>query len=119
MLVMIKAASARIEKQVAELLEFPAKHWVGAEQTHDIVIKKITKADRGKGSDSYEHSFKGTDGFYTNEEGILLTLCFADCVPLFFIAPETKMIGVAHAGWKGTVGRNCERNDRSMGQGRD
>ncbi|MFJ7728948.1 peptidoglycan editing factor PgeF [Neobacillus sp. NPDC097160] len=92
-------------EKVAELLNFPLKFWVGAEQIHDIVLKKITKADRGKGSNSYEHSFKGIDGFYTNEEGILLTLCFADCVPLFFIAPEKKMIGTAHAGWKGTVGQ--------------
>ncbi|MEH7353031.1 peptidoglycan editing factor PgeF [Neobacillus drentensis] len=90
---------------VAELLNFPLSHWVGAEQIHDIILKKITKADRGYGSNSYDHSFKGTDGFYTNEEGILLTLCFADCVPLFFIAPEKKMIGTAHAGWKGTVGQ--------------
>jgi len=92
-------------EKVAELLKFPLSHWVGAEQIHDIVLKKITKADRGYGSNSYDHSFKGTDGFYTNEEGILLTLCFADCVPLFFIAPEKKMIGTAHAGWKGTVGQ--------------
>ncbi|WML56857.1 peptidoglycan editing factor PgeF [Neobacillus sp. PS2-9] len=90
---------------VAEQLEVPLDNWVGAEQTHDIIIRSISKADRGRGSNSYEHSFKGTDGFYTNEEGILLTLCFADCVPLFFIAPEQRMIGTAHAGWKGTVGQ--------------
>ncbi|XNQ36029.1 laccase domain-containing protein [Bacillus sp. 1P10SD] len=70
---------------VAEQLEFPLEDWVGAEQTHDIILRKIYKADRGKGSNSYEQSFKGTDGFYTNEEGILLTLCFADCVPLFLL----------------------------------
>ncbi len=92
-------------EKVAKLLNFPLNNWVGAEQIHDIVLKKITQTDRGNGSNSYEHSFKGTDGFYTNEEGVLLTLCYADCVPLFFIAPETKMIGTAHAGWKGTVGQ--------------
>jgi polyphenol oxidase len=89
--------------KLAELLQFPLNQWVGAEQTHDIVIQKVTKSDCGKGSDAYEHSFKGVDGFYTNEEGILLTLCFADCVPLFFMAFEKRMIGIAHAGWKGTV----------------
>ncbi|WHY88008.1 peptidoglycan editing factor PgeF [Neobacillus novalis] len=103
-------------EKVAELLEFPLNCWVGAEQTHDIAVKKITKADRGKGSNSYEHSFKGTDGFYTNEEGILLTLCFADCVPLFFIAPEKKMIGVAHAGWKGTVGKIANEMIQAWGR---
>ncbi|MEH7502410.1 peptidoglycan editing factor PgeF [Neobacillus drentensis] len=92
-------------EKVSELLEFPLNNWVGAEQTHGIQLKKISKEDRGKGSHSYENSIKDTDGFYTNEEGILLSLCFADCVPLFFIAPDSKMIGIAHAGWKGTVGQ--------------
>ncbi len=32
-----------------------------------------------------------------------MTLCYADCVPLYFLAPAHGMIGVAHAGWKGTV----------------
>jgi polyphenol oxidase len=89
--------------KLSEFLQFPLEHWVGAEQTHEITIKKITKNDRGKGASSYDNAFKGTDGFYTNEEGILLTLCYADCVPLFFICPNKRMIGAAHAGWKGTV----------------
>lgn len=92
-------------EKVANLLDFPLNNWVGAEQTHGIHLKRISKADRGKGSNTYETSFKDTDGFYTNEEGILLSLCFADCVPLYFIAPKFRMIGIAHAGWKGTVGQ--------------
>jgi YfiH family protein len=90
-------------EKVAEDIHFPLDHWVGAEQIHEKRIQKVTKADRGMGSNSYDTSFKGTDGFYTDEKGILLTLCYADCVPLFFIAPERGMIGAAHAGWKGTV----------------
>lgn len=89
--------------KVAELICFPLDRWVGAEQVHDCLIKQVTKADIGKGADSYDNAFKGTDGFYTKESGILLTLCFADCVPLFFIAPEKGIIGTAHAGWKGTT----------------
>jgi YfiH family protein len=103
-------------EKVAELLQFPLSSWIGAEQTHDTLLRKITKTDRGIGSDSYEDAFKGTDGFYTDEEGILLTLCFADCVPLFFIAPERKMIGVAHAGWKGSVGQIAMKMIDTWGQ---
>jgi polyphenol oxidase len=98
-----KADVCTNRETVAELLEFPLEFWVGAEQTHEIKIRKISKADRGRGSNSYDQAFKGTDGFYTNEAGVLLTLCFADCVPLFFIAPGSRMIGAGHAGWKGTV----------------
>jgi len=89
--------------QIAQLLQFPLEQWVGAEQTHEINIQKVKAIDRGKGSNSYSTSFKATDGLYTIEEGILLTLCFADCVPLYFISPEKRLIGTAHAGWKGTV----------------
>jgi polyphenol oxidase len=102
--------------KVSEFLKFPLNTWVGAEQTHGIHLKKISKADRGKGSNSYEDSFKDTDGFYTNEEGILLSLCFADCVPLFFIAPESRMIGIAHAGWKGTVGQIAKEMINAWGR---
>jgi polyphenol oxidase len=90
-------------EKAAEILDFPLNLWVGAEQTHGHTIQKVKKADTGKGAGSYDTSFKGTDGFYTNEKGILLSLCFADCVPIYFIAPDKKMIGIAHAGWKGTV----------------
>jgi YfiH family protein len=90
-------------QKVADDIDFPLEHWVGAEQIHENLIQKVTKADRGRGSNLYETSFKGIDGFYTDEKGILLTLCYADCVPLFFMAPERGMIGAAHAGWRGTV----------------
>ncbi|MGJ7910602.1 peptidoglycan editing factor PgeF [Neobacillus sp. LXY-1] len=103
-------------KRVANLLDFPLNNWVGAEQTHGIVLKKITKLDRGKGARYYEQSFKGTDGFYSNDKGVLLSLCFADCVPLFFISPEVGMIGTAHAGWKGTVHQIAARMIEAWGK---
>ncbi|MDP4085398.1 MAG: peptidoglycan editing factor PgeF [Bacillota bacterium] len=90
-------------QKVSENIQFPLEYWVGAEQTHHHVIQKVKKVDRGKGATNYEESYKGIDGFYTDETGILLTLCYADCVPLFFIAPMKRMIGLAHAGWKGTT----------------
>jgi YfiH family protein len=88
---------------VADLLGFPLEQWVGAEQTHQNYLQKILKLNAGIGAYNYEDAFKGTDGFYTSDTGILLTLGFADCVPLFFIAPDKKLIGIAHAGWKGTT----------------
>lgn len=88
---------------LSEKLKFPLEQWVGAEQTHETKIRKVNKSDKGKGSHDYGDSFKQTDGFYTSESGLLLTLCFADCVPLYFIAPQQRIIGAAHAGWRGTV----------------
>ncbi|WP_075981004.1 peptidoglycan editing factor PgeF [Bacillus massilinigeriensis] len=91
-------------RKMSKLVEFPNDTWVGAEQTHGVHIETITREDRGRGSLQYETSFKSTDGFFTMEKGIMLTLLFADCVPLFFYAPTKGAIGIAHGGWKGTVG---------------
>lgn len=89
---------------LAERLTFPLPNWVGAQQTHEINIKKISKHEKGYGATNYETAFNGIDGFYTFENDILLTLCFADCVPIYFLHGESRAIGIAHAGWKGTVG---------------
>ncbi|WP_019242390.1 MULTISPECIES: peptidoglycan editing factor PgeF [Bacillus] len=88
---------------LAERINFPLDHWVAAEQTHKTNIRRVTKKDRGLGSYDYSTSIKDTDGLYTTEEGILLTLCYADCVPIYFYAPKQHYIGVVHAGWKGSV----------------
>lgn len=88
---------------LADSIKFPTSNWVGCDQVHEARIEKVDETSIGKGVFSYESAIPKTDGIYTNQAGILLTLCFADCVPLYFLAPEQSYIGVAHAGWKGTV----------------
>ena len=90
---------------LAEIIDCPVSTWVGAEQTHRSNIVKVTKSDQGLGAFNYHTASRDTDGFYTNESNILLTLCFADCVPIYFYAPSYGYIGVVHAGWKGTVAK--------------
>ncbi|MDQ0257305.1 YfiH family protein [Evansella vedderi] len=88
---------------LSEILDFPTSNWACSDQVHDNKIVKVTKEHVGNGVFEYETSIKKTDGVYTKEPNILLTLCYADCVPLYFCAPKYKLIGMAHAGWKGTV----------------
>ena len=88
---------------LASTLKMPVEHWVAAEQTHGHTIYCPGAADRGKGAENYHSSIKDTDGFITVEKNILLTMCYADCVPLYFLDRDTGTIGLAHAGWKGTV----------------
>lgn len=90
-------------KKVAELLHFPLETWVCAEQIHGNQILKITENCLGKGAFTYRSAIGGTDGFYTYEKNVLLVLMFADCVPLYFFSPKHKIVGIAHAGWKGSV----------------
>ncbi len=43
------------------------------------------------------------DGLITNTPDLPLTTYHADCVPIYFYDPLKKVIGLAHAGWRGTV----------------
>lgn len=77
---------------------------VWAEQVHGTAIQEVNRADRGKGAFRYDEAIPATDGLVTDCEDVSLALVFADCVPLFFCAKDHGVIGIAHAGWKGTVG---------------
>ncbi len=91
------------KNKLSQLIDYPLDHWVMAEQTHGTNIHLVTAADKGKGAFQYETSIQDTDGLITKEKNILLTAMFADCVPLYFWDQKTGWIGIAHAGWKGTV----------------
>lgn len=74
-----------------------------SKQVHETNITKVTKEHRGNGI-NFSNIFESVDGIYTTEKDITLVTHYADCVPLFFYAPKHKIIGMAHAGWRGTIG---------------
>lgn len=43
------------------------------------------------------------DALITRHRGVALAMSSADCVPLMFYDPVEKVIGIAHAGWRGTA----------------
>ncbi len=44
------------------------------------------------------------DGLVCDHAGPVLGAFAADCIPLLFADPDARVIGAAHAGWRGTVG---------------
>ena len=44
------------------------------------------------------------DALVTDRPGLLLGILTADCVPILFADAERKVVGAAHAGWKGALG---------------
>lgn len=73
---------------------------VWQEQIHGDVIRIVTGDNHGK-------IIKGADGLVYKkllaDPPIVLSVHVADCVPLVFFDPVQNIIGVAHAGWKGTA----------------
>ena len=88
--------------RVAGALGISESAMVFTDQTHTTNIRLVTKADCGKGV-TRKLDYKDIDGLVTNEPGVCLAAFFADCVPLLFVDPVRKAIGLSHSGWRGTV----------------
>ncbi|NWG06283.1 MAG: peptidoglycan editing factor PgeF [Chloroflexi bacterium] len=48
-------------------------------------------------------SYRQADIILTDKPDVTLFMRFADCVPIFFYDPRKAVVGVAHAGWMGTL----------------
>ena len=47
--------------------------------------------------------YQKADAILTDQPGLTLMMRFADCVPIILHDPLRKIVGLVHAGWKGTV----------------
>ena len=54
------------------------------------------------------------DGLVTATRGIALGILTADCGPVLFADPVAKVIGAAHAGWRGALSGILENTVRKM-----
>jgi len=59
------------------------------------------------------------DAMITDQIDIPLSMRFADCTPILFYEPIRRVIGLAHAGWRGTVAAIASRVVQTMCQAYD
>ncbi len=81
-----------------------AARWLGTDeadlatvhQIHSAVVEIVTRAvpcdERAK-----------ADALVTDRAGLALGILTADCGPILFADPKARVIGAAHAGWKGAL----------------
>ena len=89
---------------IAESMGIDPSSLVVSDQVHKTDILLVNNKDKGKGY-TIPRDYKEIDGLITNTPGITLVTKYADCVPLYFVDPIKRAIGLSHAGWKGTVGK--------------
>jgi YfiH family protein len=90
-------------RKLAAFLNCGLNDFVCAHQTHSSNFRKVTRADRGLGSDAMDTAICETDALYTFEPDLLLCCFTADCVPLILYDEAAGLTGVIHSGWGGTV----------------
>ena len=91
-------------KTICKVLDIKIEDSVLSDQVHKTGIKVVTLDDKGKGLQNPK-DYEEIDGLVTDQSGIALFTFYADCVPMFFLDKEKKVAGVAHGGWRGTVGK--------------
>ncbi|MFN8523078.1 MAG: peptidoglycan editing factor PgeF [Chloroflexota bacterium] len=82
--------------RLAEALGFARDQLVTTPQEHG---KHVMVVDQNNVDQALETR---ADAIITRTPGILLMQRFADCVPLLYWEPAANIVGVAHAGWRGT-----------------
>ncbi len=74
-------------------------------QVHSAKVVEVTEPWRTRPQ---------ADGMVTKVPGLALCILSADCVPVLFADSEAKVIGAAHAGWKGAIAGICEATLSAM-----
>ena len=100
-------------RRFAKAVGYNSERLVFSDQVHDVNIYIVKEEDAGKGIIK-ESDIKNIDGLVTNVKNIPLITFYADCVPLFFYDKVNKVVGLAHSGWKGTVGNIANEMIKTM-----
>ena len=100
-------------RRLGEAMGVSPQDFVCTDQTHTTNVIRVGKKDCGNGV-TKPRPYTDVDGLVTNEPGVVLSTFFADCVPLYFVDPVHRAIGMSHSGWRGTVGRMGARTLEKM-----
>ncbi|MDX9880936.1 MAG: peptidoglycan editing factor PgeF [Prolixibacteraceae bacterium] len=99
-------------KELSKAMETATGQIYFPKQTHSDLIEVVTEETTMK-------DMEGKDALITNRKGLCIAVQTADCVPVLLFDPIEQVIGVVHAGWRGTVDKlvkkTIERMSREFG----
>jgi len=102
-------------RRMTDAIGVPYDSMVFSKQTHTTNVRVVSAKDCGKGI-LKPLDYEEVDGMITDVPGICLVTFYADCVPLYFVDPVNRAIGMSHSGWRGTVGKIGQVTLKKMGQ---
>lgn len=90
----------------------------------DARVEKLVTVTQVHGNDlllldqpnpDFSHFLKlECDGIVTNQPGVMIGVCVADCAPILLLDPVSKVVAAIHAGWKGTVAGIAAKGVQAM-----
>ena len=92
----VDAKNSEDVKRICEEYNFNYTDLMYNTQVHGATVRVI------KTIDDKENNGEEADGLLTSLKNVPLLIFTADCVPLVFYDGEKRVVGLAHAGWRGT-----------------
>ncbi|MDB5619620.1 peptidoglycan editing factor PgeF [Tardiphaga sp.] len=75
---------------------------IGVDPAHFLTVYQIHSPDVAVAAAPWDAATRPrADAIVTRVEGLALGVTTADCGPVLFVDPKSRVIGAAHAGWKG------------------
>lgn len=83
-------------KRLCNLLNIDYNNIVRTKQSHTDVVECVYDT---------KTLYTDVDGLCTDKKDIILSLVYADCIPVLLYDPVKNVVANVHSGWKGTVQR--------------
>jgi YfiH family protein len=90
------ASVAENRRRMAEQMGVGPEHFLSVWQIHSPDAVIVTGPWQGTARPK-------ADAMVTRTEGLAIGVTTADCGPILFVDPNARVIGAAHAGWKGAL----------------
>ena len=103
------ASVAENRRRFCDSLGIEVGSLVIAQQVHGDRIAVIDESQAGCGAYRHADAIPGADGMVTASRSVALAVLTADCVPVLIVDPVREAVGIAHAGWRGTLQRIASR----------
>jgi len=87
---------AENRRRIAEQMGTSLEHFLSVHQVHSPDAVIATGPWQGAARPK-------ADAIVTRNEGLAIGVTAADCGPILFVEPRARVIGAAHAGWKGAL----------------
>ncbi|MDO9414787.1 peptidoglycan editing factor PgeF [Pararhizobium sp.] len=88
--------------------------WFNADLTKLATVNQTHSSDVIVIDGTYDGARPSADAMVTATPGMVLGVLAADCGPILFADPKARVIGAAHAGWKGALDGVLENTIEAM-----
>ena len=96
-------AVAENRRRFCDALGIDVDSLVVVQQVHGDRIVEVDETQAGRGARRHADTIPDADGMITKSRSVVLAILTADCVPVLVVDPVRKAVGIAHAGWRGTL----------------